>query len=148
MRSIVLMLALFTAVGCAAPGGDAREGGAAAPAAERIARSFLARPDGQDWLETVPRAEVGDRFLVHFQPRLRAPAEGPWTLTVAQDGAPAVLRERGVRVDGATGRITMLFQTAQVPDGEYVIRLELEEGGMASGPPQQSFRFAVVTSPS
>lgn len=140
---------LAAAVGCSPTDDGSRSGAAAGPAPTiaRIPRSFLARHEGQDWLEQVTRAEVGDRFLVHFQPRLRAPAEGPWTLTITPAGEGAggkpVLEERGVRVDGATGRITLLVQTAQLPAGEYRITMDLEEGGMASGPPNQAFRFAI-----
>lgn len=154
MRAVVpvAVLALLAPAACRTDGEPLRSADAADPVAavtqsasplQWIPHTFLARPDDQDWVERVRVSSVGESFLVCVEPQLRTPAEGPWRLTLARDGDPAVIRIPGLVVDRATGRITFLVRTDAVAPGDYLLLLELEEGGMASGPPSQGFRFRV-----
>lgn len=108
-----------------------------------IPRTFPARPESDRFVERIRAAEVGESFLLTVEPQVRTPAEGPWRMTLARDGDPAVLRLGGLRVDGATGQLAFLVTTAAMPSGSYLLVLEVEEGGLALGPAVQSFRFAI-----
>jgi len=157
-RALPAIVAGLLLAGCA-PGDDApppdgvRDAPAVVPATADpagepvlrvIPRTYLARSESQDWVEEIDRAEAGERFLLVVEPQLRTPAEGPWTLTLAREGAAAVLRLPHLRVDRATGRITFLVRSDGMPPGEYLALLTLEEGGLAAGPERQGFRFRIL----
>lgn len=155
-RELVLAcaaLAFVFGAGCQAGQGDAANEGSA-PASSSSAtsvvpmevmnRTFLVRPEDEDWIEEIRLSEVGDRFLLHVRPQLRTPAEGPWILTLARDGNPAVYRIPGLRVDRATGHLTFLVHKASMEAGDYLILLTLEEGGMTTTDERQAFRFRVI----
>ena len=153
LAAIVLLAA--TAVGCGDRTEAPREEAAppaSAPAVavadgpapvQLIGHTFLARPEDEGWVEEIDRAVAGPQFLLYLEPAVRSPAEGPWTLTLARDGDPRVLRLHNLRVERATARITFLIQSATMEPGEYLAVLSLEEGGMASGPGEQGFRFRI-----
>jgi hypothetical protein len=108
-----------------------------------VPHAYLARGADQDWWETIHPAEAGEEFLLYLQPKLLAPAEGPWTLTVRSADGRVVARVPTLRVDPATGRLALLGRTASFPAGDYTLDLELEPGGLTHGPERQQFRFRV-----
>lgn len=111
------------------------------PPLQVVHRTYLARPDDQDWVEEIVLEEAGSQFLLYVEPQLRSPAEGPWTLTLAREGDARFIRAPNLHVDRATGRLTFLLQTQGMPPGDYLALLTLEEGGRATGPVEQGFRF-------
>lgn len=115
-----------------------------AESVEVIRHTFLPRLEKENYWEPV-QLQRGERsFLLLVHPRLEAPSEGPWTLTIRNAGGEEVVRKTGQVVDVATGAITLLCDASSFPKGDWTIALELEEGGRTSGPTQQKFRFRVM----
>jgi hypothetical protein len=139
---LVTLLAVSLASGCGDDTGGA--GGAGGGAVEHVPRTFYPRPDTENFWETIPRAEVGDHFILHVSTRIKAPAEGPWTITFIDPSGAQLSRHEGLRVDTATGLFTFLCDTSRFAPGDWTIRLEVEEGGLVAGPRERLFRFRVV----
>jgi hypothetical protein len=114
-----------------------------APAVEPVARSFWARPESEDYRETVPRNEVGAHFLMHVAPRIETPAEGPWTIAFVGPSGRELARFEGMRVDVATGHFTFLCATDRFAPGDWTVVLRVEEGGLSGGARRRTFRFHV-----
>ena len=115
----------------------------AAPPLRVVRHAYLARPSDQDWWETIHPAEVGDEFLLYVEPKVLAPAEGPWTVSVRSADGRVVARLPSIQVDPSIGRITFVMRTAAFPPGDYLIDLELEPNGLTHGPQSQQFRFRI-----
>jgi hypothetical protein len=111
--------------------------------AEVIAHTFVPRPEKENYWEPVKLDRGEKSFLLQVHPRLEVPSEGPWTLTIRNSAGEEKMRKIGQQVDVATGAITLLCDAASFPKGDWTISLELEEGGRASGPSKQMFRFRV-----
>jgi len=155
-RAIVALAAgAVLAAGCSGSGdgsgdGEAAVGGRGAPAraasaetVELIRHAYYPREISEDYWEVVPLAETGPHFLLMVHPRIRTPAEGPWTITFVDPEGREVSREEGLRVDTATGGFTFLCDASRFGPGDWAILLEVPEGGMVAGPRQREFRFRV-----
>jgi len=114
-----------------------------AQSVEVIRHTFLPRPEKENYWEPVKLERDDQRFLLEVHPKLEAPSEGPWTLTIRNASGEEVVRKPGQTVDVATGAITLLCAAVAFPQGDWTITLDLEEGGRTSGPTQQKFRFRV-----
>jgi len=79
--------------------------------------------------------------VVH--PRIRTPAEGPWTITFVDPEGHEISRQEGLRVDTATGAFTFLCAASRFAPGDWTILLEVPEGGMVAGPREREYRFRV-----
>ena len=110
---------------------------------EVIRHTFLPRLEKENYWEPVILERDDKSFILLVHPRLQAPSEGPWTLTIKNAAGEEVVRKTGQLVDVATGAITLLCEASAFPKGDWTITLDLEEGGRTSGPTQQKFRFRV-----
>jgi hypothetical protein len=108
-----------------------------------IRHSFLPRLEKENYWEPVILERDDKNFLLLLHPRLEAPIEGPWTLTIRNAKGEEVVRKTGLLVDVATGAITLLCEASAFPKGDWTITLDLEEGGRTSGPTEHKFRFRV-----
>jgi hypothetical protein len=139
-------LAALVVAGC----GSAEDPGAPVPVTTSVApvelvpRAFYARAEREDYWELVPLDTVGDHFLLHVHPRIRTPAEGPWTLTFRAPDGSELSRQPGLRVDTATGQFTFLCRRDAFRPGDWGIEMKLQEGGMTAGDSDRLFRFRVV----
>lgn len=141
-------LALAALVAACAPSGDAGDRRPASriapdPAVRPVPHAYLARPAEEDFWETLSATEAGEEFVLYVDPRIRTPAEGPWTATFRSADGAVVAALGGLRVDRATGRLTFLGSTRAFPPGDWTIELALEPGGVTHGPGTQTFRFRV-----
>ncbi len=117
--------------------------GGAAPAAQVIAHTYLPRPERENYWEPVVLAPGEPHFLLQIHPRLKTPAEGPWTLRVKNAAGEPVVTLPGMRVDVATGAITLLCESSRFAKGDWTVELDLDEGGVTSGESRYVFRFRV-----
>lgn len=106
-----------------------------------VPRSFVARSVEEEWVERIPRSEVGEFFLLHLDIPVRTPAEGPFDLTLGREGAAGVVRLPALRVDPSSGRITLLMRTAELPAGDYRVRLDVTQGGRTLGVGSREYVF-------
>lgn len=137
-------LALLLLAGCEGNERAARAPGASSvPAAEVIAHTYLPRLERENYWEPVRRAAGEDKFLLQFHPRLKVPSEGPWTLTVKNAAGETAFERKDLKVDVATGAISLLCESSRFAPGDWTASLDLEEGGLTSGPAQHVFRFRV-----
>ena len=128
-------------IGCAE--GDA--GGAGErEAVELVKHTYYPRHESEDYWETVDLSEAGGTFLLFVQPRIRTPAEGPWTAVFVDPEGRQRSRFTGLKVDVATGRFTFLCSSSDFAPGDWIIQLSVEEGGLVSGERERTFRFRVV----
>lgn len=139
---------LLAAVGVASCGRNPAETGNAssassASAAVPIARTYVPRLERENYWEPIAKREAGPQFLLLIHPRLEVPQEGPFTLVVRRANGPELARIPGRKVDVATGGITLLCDASFYDVGDYLVELELEEGGRTSGATKHTFRFRV-----
>lgn len=111
-----------------------------------IAHTFLPRLERENYWEPVRLVPNEPHFLLQVHPRLEVPNEGPWTLHVKNAAGEAISTIPGLRVDVATGAITLLCESSRFAPGDWTIELELEKDGLSSGPTNQVFRFRVESS--
>ena len=131
------------ATGAAASGPGRAVPVAASPPVSVVARTFLPRPDGEDFVERIPLAEVGGEFVLQVMPRLITPHEGPWTVTFRHADGDTLARIPGQRVDVATGRLTLLARSDRFRAGDWEIVLTLDEGGQTAGAARRVWKFRV-----
>jgi hypothetical protein len=146
----MLAAAAAMAGGCGAEdgGGAARGGAPAEPAAageavELVRHAYYPRELSENYWEVVPLAETGPHFLLMIHPRIRTPAEGPWTITFVDPEGNETARHEGLHVDTATGAFTFLCTASRFAPGDWTILLEVPEGGMVAGPREREYRFRV-----
>ncbi|HMB71890.1 MAG TPA: hypothetical protein VKU85_21460 [bacterium] len=149
--TIALAAAALLAGGCSGGGGDSRKSDAApaaeAPAAEEavelVRHAYYPREVSEDYWEVVSLADTGSRFLLVIHPRIRTPAEGPWTITFHDPEGAEIARHENLRVDTATGAFTFLCRSSSFFAGDWTIRLVVPEDGMVAGPREREYRFRV-----
>ena len=152
MRQAILAVALAGLLtGCAggdSAGGTSAGGGvsAAGPPVEKVGRAFYPRAEADDYWEVIPLAGLDSHFLIHLHPRIRTPAEGPWTFTFLDPDGGVFFVERGMRVDTATGQFTFLCRSEEFRPGDWWVEMTLDEGGMTAGAEKRRFCFRVVPS--
>jgi hypothetical protein len=152
-RVAIGLAAAVLAGGCSGGGersagsaGDAAAPVAAAPAEEAVElvrHAYYPRDVSENYWEVVSLADTGPRFLLVIHPRIRTPAEGPWTITFHDPEGGEVSRHEGLRVDTATGAFTFLCKASRFAPGDWTIRLVVPEGGMVAGPREREYRFRV-----
>jgi hypothetical protein len=101
------------------------------------------RPVEQDYVEILDPAVTGPVCALLLQPRVRAPREGPWTITFVAPNGDTAVKLAPQSVDPVTGQITLVAHTPFFGPGEWTIELDLVEGGRTHGPERQVFRFRV-----
>ena len=141
----LVLLAGVAAPACdRVPSADDRSPAAPANApVEAVEHTFYPREESEDYWETIRRVSVGDRFLLAIHPRIRTPAEGPWTAEFVDPGGAVLSAHPGLRVDVATGNFTFLCTTAAFAPGDWTLRLRVEQGGMAAGERARTYHFRV-----
>jgi hypothetical protein len=110
---------------------------------DAIPHSIVPRPVEQDYVEVLRPADTGPVCAILLQPRVRTPREGPWTITFVTPAGDVATRLPPQSVDPVTGQITLVAHTPFFGTGEWVIELDLVEGGLTHGPERQVFRFRV-----
>jgi len=108
-----------------------------------IPHTIIPRPVEQDYVEVLRPAETGPVCAMLLQPQVRTPREGPWTITFVTPAGGVATKLPPQSVDPVTGQITLVAHTPFFGPGEWVIELDLVEGGLTHGPERQVFRFRV-----
>jgi hypothetical protein len=140
-RALAAVLAVVAA-GCAEDPG----GGGVTPVdapTEIVRHSYYPRLATEDYWETIRLAEAGPRFMLYVHPRIKTPAEGPWTATFRRSDGHQLSRHTGLRVDVATANFTFLCSSRHFTPGDWTLELEVEEGGLVSGDRKRLYRFRV-----
>lgn len=146
LRAIAgLAAAVLLAGGCGGEGGGGAAGGGTAggEAVQPVRHAYYPREISENYWEVVPLADAGPWFLLIVHPRIRTPAEGPWTITFIDPEGHETARHENLRVDTATGAFTFLCAASRFAPGDWTILLEVPEGGMVAGPREREYRFRV-----
>lgn len=150
MKRGLLVLATYAAIGLSGCGENGNGSGASAeanvvagdgPAVKVVKRGYYPRPESEDYWETIRLEETGPDFLLLVHPRIKTPAEGPWSATFLDPRGEVFSEHHGLRVDVATSKFTFLCQSARFAPGDWTLVLEIEKGGLVAGEPKRTYRF-------
>ena len=142
MRHVAWATLAVVMAGCAGESGDAGARSGGAPV-EVVEHAYYPRLVSEDFWEVVQLAEAAPHFLLIVHPRIKTPAEGPWTATFRDPAGTALVQHRGLRVDVATANFTFLCAASEFSPGDWSLELEVEPGGMVSGERKRLYRFRV-----